>query len=170
MYLLPERRSGLALVGETCHSEGGGELPDWLRRRVDGGVPIDPKGTCRQTTPHINITLLVIYIALVNTSRSIVRNRSIYRPCTTLIEKVNSGILLQGKGVLPIKHVTTKSTKQWRIISILLNYGHICLSGMCETWKGNWRRYSQKAAIVSRCWPCSGWSAHRWAASEGCYC
>lgn len=37
---LPDRLSGLAFVGETCHSDGGGELPEALRRRVEGGVPI----------------------------------------------------------------------------------------------------------------------------------
>lgn len=30
------------MVGETCHSEGGGELPELLlRRRVDGGVIVN---------------------------------------------------------------------------------------------------------------------------------
>lgn len=39
MYI-PDLLNGLLLVGETCHSEGGGELPDALRRRVEGGVLI----------------------------------------------------------------------------------------------------------------------------------
>lgn len=37
----PDRLSGLALVGDTCHMLGGGELPDALRLRTDGGVPIE---------------------------------------------------------------------------------------------------------------------------------
>lgn len=43
-HIRSDLRRGLAFVGETCHNEGGGELPELLlRRRVDGGVMV--KGT-----------------------------------------------------------------------------------------------------------------------------